>query len=58
MVSDVLALTRTHPTVAAAYGAPGTARLPALAEQDDIRRCGGASPERLLEFYYARAPRG
>jgi hypothetical protein len=57
MVAEVLALARSYPKVAAAYGAPGTARLPALAEEHEVRRCGGASPERLLESYYARAPR-
>jgi hypothetical protein len=52
LVADTLALTRSHPKVAAAYGERGEAALPALADLDDVERCGGHKPERLLEAHY------
>ena len=52
MVANTLALIRSHPKVAAAYGEAGAADLPALADADDMQRCGGHSPELLLEAHY------
>ena len=52
IVASTLSLVRSYPLVAAEYGKPGRAELPALADEDDVRRCGRRSPERLLETHY------